>query len=314
VNIDPNELKEERMRHPREEERAQRSASARPGKSLLVISVVALLLGLGLAFSFYTANQKFEIRHSELDDQLAQLNTQLALMGHQLVEGHQQRGVLGTDLETVQQRVGVTQTEIKRARERAEEIQQEQEQKVEMLNLQLVTKAEAQEVATLGVKTDTRFDQVNDQISGVQEEVATSREELEKTWQELSSIGLVVTEQGKLIATTGDALEELRQQGERDYLPFDARKKQKISVADIVIELRKADYKKHRADLRLFYDDKRVDRKQVYTNSPLTFYVGPDRVAYELVINQVIKDQITGYVSAPLGKLTTSQGLRRPTS
>ena len=127
-------------------------------------------------------------------------------------------------------------------------------------------------------------------------------------------MGLLLTEQGKLIATTGGALEELRQRGERDYLPFDARRRQKISVADIVIELRKADYKKHRADLRLFYDDKRVDRKEVYTNTPLTFYVGPDRVPYELVINQVIKDQITGYISAPLGKLTASQGLQRPTN
>ena len=222
--------------------------------------------------------------------------------------------MLETDLGTVRQRVGVTQTEIKRARERAEEIRQEQQQKVEILNQQLITKAESVEVESLGVKTDTRFDQVDEQISDVQEDVAASREELEETWQELSSIGLLLTEQGKLIATTGDALEELRQRGERDYLPFDARRRQKISVADIVIELRKADYKKHRADLRLFYDDKRVDRKEVYTNTPLTFYVGPDRVPYELVINQVIKDQITGYISAPLGKLTASQGLQRPTN
>lgn len=314
MNIDPKELREERLKHPSEQAKAPRSSSARPGRILLVISVAALLLGLGLSFFFYGANQKFEIRQRELDDQLARLGAQMALLGQQLEQGSQQRGVLGTDLKTVQQRVGVTQNEIKRARERAEEIRREQLQQVEMLNLQLVTKAEAKEVATLGVKTDIRFDQVDEQISGVEEEMTASREELEKTWQELSSMGLLLTEQGKLIATTGEALQELRQQGERDYLPFDARRKQKISVADIVIELRKADYKNHRADLRLFYDDKRVDRKQVYTNSPLTFYVGPDRVPYELVINQVIKDQITGYVSAPLGKLTTSRGLQRPTS
>lgn len=314
MNIDPDELREERLKHPREEAKMPGSAAAGPGKGLLVISVAALLLGLGLTFFLYSLDQKVEIREVELQGQLAQLSTQLVLLGQQLEEGSQQRGVLGTDLETVQQRVGVTQNEIKRARDRAEEIRQDQQEKVDLLNLQLVTKAEAEEVQTLGVKTDTRFDQVDQQISGVQDEVATSREELEKTWQELSSMGLLLTEQGKLIATTGDALQELRERGERDYLPFDARKKQKITVADIVIELRKADYKKHRADLRLFYDDKRVDRKQVYTNTPLTFYVGSDRVPYELVINQVIKDQITGYISAPLGKLTTSRGLRRPTS
>lgn len=314
MNIDPSELREERLRHPREEEKIPRSASAATGKGLVVISLTALLLGLGLTFFLYSLNQKLEVRETQLQDQLAQLSAQLILLGQQLEEGSLQRGVLGTDLETVQQRVGVTQNEIKRARERAEEIRQEQQQKVDMLNLQLVTKAEVEEVQTLGVKTDTRFDQVDQQISGVQNEVASSREELEKTWQELFSMGLLLTEQGKLIATTGEALQELKQQGEKDYLPFDARRRQKISVADIVIELRKADYKNHRADLRLFYDDKRVDRKQVYTNTPLTFFVGSDRVPYELVINQVIKDQITGYISAPLGKLTTSRGLLRPSN
>ena len=314
MNIDPSELREERLKHPNEAVKAPGGGSVRPSKSLSVISITALLLGLGLAFFLYSFNQKSEARERELNDQLAQVSTQIVLLGQQLEEGSQHRGVLETDLGTVRQRVGVTQTEIKRARERAEEIRQEQQQKVEILNQQLITKAESVEVESLGVKTDTRFDQVDEQISDVQEDVAASREELEKTWQELSSMGLLLTEQGKLIATTGGALEELRQRGERDYLPFDARRRQKISVADIVIELRKADYKKHRADLRLFYDDKRVDRKEVYTNTPLTFYVGPDRVPYELVINQVTKDQITGYISAPLGKLTTSQGLQRPTN
>ena len=314
MNIDPNELREERLRHPKEAVNAQRPPSAQSGRSVLVISVVALLLGLGITYFLYSLDQKLQVRERELNDQLARLSTQMVLLGQQLDEGSQQRGVLETDLETVQQRVGVTQGEIKKARDRAEEIRQEQQQNVEMLNLQLVTKAESEEVESLGVKTDTRFDQVDEQITGVQEQAASTREELEKTWQELSSMGLLLTEQGKLIATTGDALDELRRQGERDYLPFDARKKQKISVADIVIELRKADTKNHRADLRLFYDDKRVDRKQVYTNTPLNFLVGPDRVPYELVINQVIKDQIAGYISAPLGKLTTSQGLQRPTN
>jgi len=320
VNIDPNGLKEERLRHPREEEKVRKSGVRPPGKALSVISITALLLGLGLAFFLFTFNQRFEVREKELSDQLAQLNTQTVLLAQHLEAATQHleaatqhRDVLETDLQTVRQRVGVTQNEIKTARERAEQIRQEQQQEVEMLNLQLAAKAESEQVESLGAKTDTRFEEVDDQISGVQEDVVSSRNELEKTWRELSSMGLLLTEQGKLIATTGDALEELRMKGERDYLPFDARKKQKISVAAIVIELRKADYKKQRADLRLFYDDKRVDRKQVYTNTPLSFYVGADRVSYELVINQVSKDQIAGYISAPLGKLTTSQGLQRPT-
>lgn len=83
-----------------------------------------------------------------------------------------------------------------------------------------------------------------------------------------------------------------------------------MSVAGITIELRKADRKKHRADLRLFYDDKRVEKKKVYTNTPLIFYVGRDKIQYELVINQVKKDQIAGYISVPKGKLPSSPELK----
>ncbi len=138
-----------------------------------------------------------------------------------------------------------------------------------------------------------------------------SRQELEKTGEELSALELHVTEQGKLVATNADVLEELRRRGERDYLSFDGGKYQKIDVGGIVLQLRKANHKKHYADVRLFYDDKQFDRKKVYTNTPLVFYVGKDTIQYELVINEVSKNHIAGYISLPQGKSSPFQGLRR---
>ena len=147
----------------------------------------------------------------------------------------------------------------------------------------------------------------------ISEPLTMSKEtkEIEKTWEELSSFGLHVTEQGSLVATNADALEELRLRGERDYLSFDGGKNQKIDVGGIVLQLRKANHKKHYADVRLFYDDKQFDRKKVYTNTPLVFYVGKEAIQYELVINEVSKNHITGYLSLPQGKSSPFQGLRR---
>jgi hypothetical protein len=116
---------------------------------------------------------------------------------------------------------------------------------------------------------------------------------------------------GKIGRTNAEALEELRRRGKRDYLPFDAGKYQKIDAGGIVLQLRKADYKKHYADVRLFYDDKQFDRKKVYTNTPLIFYVGKDTIQYELVINEVSKNHITDYISLPQGKSSPFQGLRQ---
>ncbi len=303
------------LRNSIEEEKSSEDNPRRQSRVNWVNSISALLLAVGLTFFLFSQYEKYKARERGLNVQLAQLMKQVRLLEERLDKDGRRIGLLVTDLETVQKRVGVTRDEIRRSRAVAEEIRQQQQQDVQLLTRQLVRKADFQQVKDLGAKADTKFQEVDKQITGVQREVQASRQEFEQTWQELSAMGLRVTEQGKLIATSSEALEELRRRrGERDYLEFDARKKKKLRVAEIIIELRKADYKQHRADLRLFYDDRRVDRKKVYTNTPLIFYVGPDRIQYELVINEVNKDQITGYVSAPIGKLATSQGLQRPTN
>jgi len=312
--MDVNDLRKD-LRNPKEEMKSSGDNSRRQSRVVSVISISALLLAVGLTFFLFSQYEKYQARERGLNIQLLQLMKQIRLLEERLDKDGRRIGLLVSDLETVQKRVGVTQNEIRKSRAVAEEIRQEQQQDVQLLTRQLVRKADFQQVKDLGAKADTKFQEVDKQITGVQREVQASRQEFEKTWQELSAMGLRVTEQGKLIATSSEALEELRRRrGERDYLEFDARKKKKLRVAEIIIELRKADYKQHRADLRLFYDDRRVDRKKVYTNTPLLFYVGPDRIQYELVINEVNKDQITGYVSAPIGKLATSQGLQRPTN
>jgi len=189
-----NDFRKEHLRHPREEEKS--SGYNLPRRS----TVVLVLLALGLAFFFLSANQRYEARDRELNDQLAQLINRFDLQGEQLEVNSQQMGLLVTDLQTVQKRVGVTQNEIKQARAVARKIREKQQKDVQTLSSQLVTKADSKQV-------DAKFQEVDDQITGVQQEVQASRQEIEKTWEELSSLGLHVTEQGSLVATNANALE-----------------------------------------------------------------------------------------------------------
>ncbi len=246
MTIDPTELRKERLTHP-----SEKVKSPQGGSHLLsrLLSISALALGLGLVFFLVRMNEENEIRGKEVSDQVAEIRSMLSLIGERLDESHQSIGSLNADVELVQKRVGLTQNEIKRARAVAEQLRKEQKKDVEVLTSQIIRKADSQEVVALDEKSNVKFQEIGDQITGVQEEVKTSRKELEKTWKELSAIGLRVSEQGRLIATTGDALEELKLRGERDYLEFDARKKKRLTVGSIVIELRKADRKKHSADL-----------------------------------------------------------------
>ncbi len=96
----------------------------------------------------------------------------------------------------------------------------------------------------------------------------------------------------------------------RDYREFDARKKARIRIGDIGLELQKTNRDKQYADIRLFIDDKQIDRNKIYANSPVIFFVGADRVEYELVVNEVQRNRILGYVSILLGGPRTARESR----
>lgn len=59
------------------------------------------------------------------------------------------------------------------------------------------------------------------------------------------------------------------------------------------------DLKKNKYTLELVADDKRVEKKDKNVNEPVQFYVAKARQPYELVVNEVKKDQIVGYLATP---------------
>jgi hypothetical protein len=52
-------------------------------------------------------------------------------------------------------------------------------------------------------------------------------------------------------------------------------------------------------------DDKHVEKKDKGTNEPVQFYTASARQPYELVVNSVKKNQISGYLATP--KVTISR-------
>jgi len=63
--------------------------------------------------------------------------------------------------------------------------------------------------------------------------------------------------------------------------------------------LTKADAKRNRFTLAVLADDKRVEKKDRTINEPVQFYTSKAPQPYELVINQVTKTGIVGYLSTP---------------
>lgn len=145
-------------------------------------------------------------------------------------------------------------------------------------------------------------------LSEVKTEVSATKSELEKTIAALKQVTGDLGVQSGLIATNAKELAALKALGDRDYFEFDIKKtKQPVRVGDIAVKLKKTDQKKGRFTLDVVADDKVVEKKDRTLNEPLQFYVSAARQPYELVVNEVHKDRIVGYLATPKVKQPRAQ-------
>jgi hypothetical protein len=148
---------------------------------------------------------------------------------------------------------------------------------------------------------DPRLKKIQDQLAEQQKQIASAQDEMKRSREEMEGrLDSTRTELNGSIARNHDELVELQKRGERNYYEFELSKsKQFQRTGPISISLRKADTKHKRFDLMLLVDDLQLEKKKVNVYEPVLIYL-PDRPQpFELVINQVAKDQVKGYLSEP---------------
>ena len=138
-------------------------------------------------------------------------------------------------------------------------------------------------------------------VGSVKTEVAHTQSDLQKTINDLKSAQGDLGVQSGLIATNHTQLEALRLKGERNYTDIKLGKtKQPVRFADITLKLVSVNAKKNSYSVDVVADDKLTVKKDRNINEPVQFYTAKGgHTPYELVINQVGKDQIVGYLSTP---------------
>jgi chromosome segregation ATPase len=154
----------------------------------------------------------------------------------------------------------------------------------------------------------------HEKISGVTQEVAAAKTQLESTTtqanqtatdlkQTVADLKSMTGDMGVMsgkIATNGTELAALRALGERNYFEFTLDKvKSPRKVGDIQLVLKKTDPKRSKYTLEVQADDKQVEKRDKTVNEPVQFYLAKARQPYEIVVNEVTKGQITGYLSTP---------------
>jgi phage shock protein A len=186
------------------------------------------------------------------------------------------------------------------------------QRRVEILQEKVAAEQAQQQQAISQVKAtaDTATSQlasVTTDVGAVKTDVATTKSQLEQTISTLKRATGELDSHSSLIATNATELKALRELGERNYAEFTVNKsKQFTRVADISIELKKADPKKNRFTIEITADDKTVEKKDRTVNEPIQFYTSKARQPYEIVVNSVSKDKIAGYLATP--KVMTGRG------
>jgi uncharacterized phage infection (PIP) family protein YhgE len=150
----------------------------------------------------------------------------------------------------------------------------------------------------------TDVDGVKANVETVKTNVASAQSDIEKTSNDLKRAMGDMGVMSGLIATNSKDLDTLRALGERNYFEFDINKKDAPKkVGDLMLTLKKADPKHSRFTMDVLADDRHLEKKDKTINEPVQLYVSGNMQPYEIVINQVTKDHVTGYLSTPKVKL-----------
>jgi chromosome segregation ATPase len=266
--------------------------------------LVALCIGLALALAgdVYLWTQSNQLK-SDLAQSQDNTQTQISKLGDATTALLQQRlEAINEDLKAAHDSAD---SALKRARfetqKQGKELAQRLDQQQQQVSGELTqlkdatttasTKIDAVSTDVTGVKTD---------VTGVKADVASTQTEVEKHGTDLKRVMGDMGVMSGLIATNSKDLVALRELGDRNYIEFDLTKKDASKkIGDITLTLRKSDPKRNRYTVAVLADDKTLEKRDKTINEPVQLYVAGNRQPYEIVVNEVKKDEVVGYLATP---------------
>jgi chromosome segregation ATPase len=270
--------------------------------------VIGLTAGLVLAL----AGDAYLLKRSgDTNDQMARVQAEtqdkITRLGDATTELMQQRlKALDDEISAAMKGANATTTSalkrtqadvLKQSQELAKKLQEQQQQ----VSSQIGDLKEATTTADSKISAvSSDIGNVKTEVTTVKADIASTQSGLEKAVADLKRVNGDMGVMSGLIATNGKDLAALRELGERNYFEFDLTKKQADKrIGNVTLKLTNADPKRNRYTLQVLADDKRVEKKDKTINEPVQVYVSGYRQPYEIVINQVKKDAVVGYLSTP---------------
>jgi predicted nucleic acid-binding Zn-ribbon protein len=247
---------------------------------VLIIAVIAL------AYVGHSAQ-------SQLQADLAKAQDQNKVLSAQLDQANARLADLKGNIEVTQQKVGMTQAELAKARSRAESIRKDQIASDDKL---------ASQLTAVQKESEEKIGAVATEVGGAKKDIEATRTDLETTKGKLERATGDMGVMSGLIAHNRDDLEELKRRGDRNYYEFKVTKsKTPQRVGPVQVTLNKTDQKRGKYTMTVFVDDRSIEKKDKTAGEPVQFYLrGNARMApYEIVVFDVGKNDINGYLSTP---------------
>jgi hypothetical protein len=253
---------------------------------------IAVLFGVVIAGLAVLAYANYSTQ-SHMSQDLTKQQEQNRILSAQLDQANSRIADLKSQVEITTQRMGLTQSELAQAKSRAEAIRKEQQTSDQKLTTQ---------IGQVQKESEEKIGAVATEVGGAKKDIEATKSDLEATKGKLErSMGDMNVMSG-LIARNRDDLEDLRRRGDRNYYEFTLQKSKNMQrVGPVQISLNRTDAKKSKYTITVIADDKTIEKKDKTSGEPVQFYVkGSARMApYEIVVFDVGRNQITGYLATP---------------
>ncbi len=166
-----------------------------------------------------------------------------------------------------------------------------------MLRLQPAAAHKGSRGSSPGPRFHPRFKKLQSQLDAQGKLIDAERGDIDSTRTDLT---IARAELSGSIARTHDELVVLEKKGELNFYEFDLTKAKEFKrEGPLSVSLKKADARHGFADLALIVDDRNLTQKHVNLYQPAMFYEPDSMRPVEVVINDISKNHIHGYVSAP---------------
>ena len=262
----------------------------------------------GIVIALLAANVYLFLQINNTKDEIASMRESL------LTEITKVRETSSLTTQASRRHVETLRSELEAARRRAEamagQAREEALKQVQVLEAKVTqeskknqeqVKAELSKVEQNALAASSKVSEsLTSAVGEVRKEVSSTKSELDKTIADLKKVTGDLGVQSGFIATNGKELSALKALGDRSYFEFNlVKSKQPYKLGDVMVTLKNADMKRNRYTIELVADDKKVEKKDKSLNEPVQFYMSKYRQPCEIVVNQVSKDRIVGYLSQP---------------